>query len=83
MDLDRRKQIEQRAYALWEAEGYPHGRHEDHWRRAADEIEAEDTVSQAARRTPRRVSRRGAESSEGRSPPRKRKARDELASVRP
>ena len=83
MNLDRRKQIEQRAYALWEAEGYPHGRHEDHWHRAADEIEAEDTVGQATRRTPRRVSRRAEESSEGRSPPRKRKARDEVTSARP
>ena len=44
MNSDRRRRIEQRAYALWEAEGYPHGKHEDHWHRAAYEIDAEETA---------------------------------------
>ncbi len=30
-----------RAYALWEAEGRPDGRAEDHWRRARLEIDRE------------------------------------------
>jgi hypothetical protein len=30
--------IRQRAYAIWEEEGRPHGREWDHWRRAAQEI---------------------------------------------
>jgi hypothetical protein len=30
--------ISRRAYALWEAEGRPAGRHDEHWRRAEEEI---------------------------------------------
>jgi hypothetical protein len=30
--------IRQRAYAIWEAEGRPHGREWDHWLRAAEEL---------------------------------------------
>ena len=36
-----RKRTEERAYALWESEGRPDGRHLDHWCQA----EAEMTVS--------------------------------------
>ena len=36
-----RKRTEERAYALWEGEGRPDGRHLDHWCQA----EAETTVS--------------------------------------
>ncbi|MBV8935990.1 MAG: DUF2934 domain-containing protein [Alphaproteobacteria bacterium] len=42
MDTNRHKRIEQRAYAVWEAEGYPHGRHDEHWHFAARQIEAEE-----------------------------------------
>ena len=83
MDLDRRKRIEQLAYAFWEAEGHPHGKHEDHWLRAARELDVEDTAGVATGRAPRRAARRRAEKSEHRSPPRRGKARDELPSVRP
>lgn len=38
-----RKRTEERAYALWEGEGRPHGRHLDHWCQA----EAETAVSAA------------------------------------
>lgn len=44
MDWEKQKRIEQRAYLFWEAEGQPHGRHEEHWRRAARQIEAEEEV---------------------------------------
>ncbi len=44
MDLVRQKRIEQRAYLFWEAEGQPHGRHEEHWRRAERQIEADETM---------------------------------------
>ena len=54
MSLDREKRIEQRAYALWEAEGYPHGKHEEHWLRAAHEIDAEQTAPAGKGRTPQR-----------------------------
>ncbi len=36
---DREDKIRERAYGIWEEEGYPHGRAEDHWRRAVREIE--------------------------------------------
>jgi predicted flap endonuclease-1-like 5' DNA nuclease len=32
--------IAARAYAIWEEEGRPHGRHEIHWQRAYDEVTA-------------------------------------------
>jgi DNA-binding protein H-NS len=34
----RDDQIRQRAYAIWEREGRPDGRHEEHWQRAVEEI---------------------------------------------
>ena len=33
-----RKRIEARAYAHWERDGRPHGRHEEHWALAEKEI---------------------------------------------
>jgi hypothetical protein len=44
MDSEKQKRIEQRAYLFWVAEGQPHGRHEEHWHRAACQIEAEEEV---------------------------------------
>src|SRR5689334_12089519 len=38
---DRDQRIRDRAYQIWEREGRPEGRHDEHWRRAAEEIEAE------------------------------------------
>jgi hypothetical protein len=35
---DREQKIRQRAYGIWEAEGHPHGRDQDHWHRAAQEV---------------------------------------------
>jgi putative intracellular protease/amidase len=32
--------IRERAYAIWEQEGYPHGRHEEHWMQAREEMTA-------------------------------------------
>ena len=42
MNTEKQKRIEQRAYLFWEAEGQPHGRHEEHWHRAARQIETEE-----------------------------------------
>jgi len=39
---DRDERIRQRAYRMWEEEGRPEGRADDHWQRAAREIERED-----------------------------------------
>lgn len=38
MSDDREQQVRERAYALWEADGGEHGRHEEHWSRAEHEI---------------------------------------------
>jgi DUF2934 family protein len=41
MDEDeRRLEVTRRAHALWEAEGCPEGRSEDHWRQAEAELAA-------------------------------------------
>jgi hypothetical protein len=37
---DREEKIRQRAYGIWEKEGYPHGHDQDHWHRAAREVES-------------------------------------------
>lgn len=38
MPPDRDERIRQRAYDIWEREGRPHGRDEEHWRMALDEL---------------------------------------------
>ena len=58
MDWEKQKRIEQRAYLFWEAEGQPHGRHEEHWHRAAQQIETEEVhIAQKPRKgkAPERV----------------------------
>jgi hypothetical protein len=44
VNTEKQRRIEQRAYLFWQTEGQPHGRHEEHWHRAARQIEAEETV---------------------------------------
>lgn len=39
MDQER---VSRRAYALWQGAGQPDGAHDEHWRQACREIEAED-----------------------------------------
>jgi len=60
MDMKRRKRIEECAYAFWQAEGQPHGRHDEHWRRAALQIDAEETARIAGESKERRPSKQGA-----------------------
>lgn len=38
MNDDREQKVRERAYALWEAEGSEHGKHEDHWKQAEAEF---------------------------------------------
>ena len=58
MDQEIHEQIARRAYALWQAEGQPDGRHEEHWYRATREIAAADSKNAATmKRTSRRKSR--------------------------
>jgi hypothetical protein len=50
MPPDRDERIRQRAYEIWEREGRPHGRDEEHWRMALDELVeefSEASVTQA------------------------------------
>jgi hypothetical protein len=75
MNPEKQRRIEQRAYALWQAEGQPHGQHEEHWRRAMHELEAEEETSSAAmQRLLRRASSNGTVATGGRSPKRGKKA---------
>lgn len=37
--MDNDDNIRKRAHQLWEEEGQPHGRHEDHWKRAQEELD--------------------------------------------
>jgi hypothetical protein len=45
---DREHLIRERAFSLWETEGNPDGRHEDHWAQAEREIDGGNTGSLAA-----------------------------------
>jgi hypothetical protein len=55
-----RKQIEARAYALWERAGRPHGRHEEHWARAEKELlsESKTKASPPAKPSPKKSGKR-------------------------
>lgn len=55
MRTERERQIEERAYALWEAEGHPHGKHEEHWHRAAREIDAKKPATSTTKTHSRRA----------------------------
>lgn len=41
LEGQRKKLVEERAYAIWEEEGRPHGRDLEHWARAEQDIAAE------------------------------------------
>jgi hypothetical protein len=41
MSMEHESRIRERAQALWEQEGRPEGRHDEHWRRASQEIDEE------------------------------------------
>ena len=73
MNPEMLSRIEKRAHALWEAEGQPHGRHEEHWRRAAREIETEEAAGAAAHRRPPHGARRGTTNPNRRPTPRRKK----------
>ncbi|RUV70509.1 DUF2934 domain-containing protein [Mesorhizobium sp. M5C.F.Cr.IN.023.01.1.1] len=42
---DRIERIRQRAHEIWEREGRPDGREQEHWERATKEIDVEDGQS--------------------------------------
>lgn len=59
-DSDRDKQaregdeerIRRRAYDIWESEGRPHGRDEEHWRRAQQEVAGESRSGKSTQAVP-------------------------------
>ena len=46
-DPARDARIEERAYHLWEADGSPHGRHDEYWERARELIGMENSAGAA------------------------------------
>ena len=38
---ERDQRIRERAYAIWQSESRPEGRHEEHWRQASEAIDRE------------------------------------------
>ena len=46
--------IRQRAYEIWEREGRPEGREQDHWKLASEEIAIEDNIGQTLKPNPSR-----------------------------
>ncbi|TCK31412.1 DUF2934 family protein [Ancylobacter aquaticus] len=44
---ERETRIREWAYRLWEEQGYPHGRDEEHWLRAVAIVMEEDGVAEA------------------------------------
>jgi hypothetical protein len=55
MGEDRRQRIRERAFALWEDEGKPEGLHEDHWKQASDEIDAQQITENTVKSRPSKV----------------------------
>jgi len=45
MESDREKRVRERAYQIWQREGDPHGRADEHWAQAEAEIELEDELA--------------------------------------
>jgi hypothetical protein len=45
-DADPKQVVERRAYAIWENEGRPDGRHLEHWQQALTQIEGEKEAPQ-------------------------------------
>jgi hypothetical protein len=46
------ERIRQRAHAIWEREGRPHGRDQEHWDRAEKEVVAEDAAAEKPAKAP-------------------------------
>lgn len=48
MDDDREDRIRARAHEIWQREGSPEGRENDHWKEAEQELDAENTGAGSA-----------------------------------
>jgi hypothetical protein len=47
--MDREERIRQRAHRIWEEAGRPEGKAQEHWERAAQELDREDAEVQRQR----------------------------------
>jgi hypothetical protein len=64
--MDKDQERRERAYRIWEDEGRPHGKHDDHWQRSEDQhaqakpmrTEANKHASEEFNDTPRKIIRR-------------------------
>jgi len=52
MNVEHQHRVELRAYAIWQEEGQPQGRHEVHWLLAERELAAEASPVRPRRRRP-------------------------------
>jgi hypothetical protein len=59
MAADKEERIRQRAHAIWEREGKPHGSDARHWEQAIREIEEEDAAAAASQKPKRTRSAAG------------------------
>jgi hypothetical protein len=65
MTNERDDHIRRRAHEIWEREGRPHGRHEEHWAQAAREIEGESSGGRTTGGTKAAAKPRASRSAEG------------------
>jgi hypothetical protein len=64
MQTNRDARIRERAHQIWQNEGHGHGRHDEHWRRAEAEIDAEDKTAASVKSTKRPAAKTGPQSGE-------------------
>jgi len=55
METDRNDLIKKRAYAIWENEGRPHGKHDEHWRQASEEMHGLEDAPKTGKKKPSHV----------------------------
>lgn len=56
---DINQRIERRAHEIWERDGKPHGKHDEHWAQAEAEIRAEAEAEKAGTEKPAKPAGRG------------------------
>jgi hypothetical protein len=71
MTDDRNERINRRAYEIWEREGRPDGQHDEHWRRAAEEVGREDAAKSAKPAKAADTPAKRTQGAEGKGDPRK------------
>ncbi len=79
MSTDREEKIRQRAYELWERDGAQHGRDQDYWHEAVEQIDAEESAAKTPKSAPARTRKAAAEKPAAKAATRGRKAKAEGA----